>query len=771
MYTCTCRSPKVLSTDWFGQNTAGASAVARKVQMEPQMCFKRWASRRCWKSWIFGAAIRSQQVRGKNLMVPSGSTWSEQISEGASQREMVEGFLVFCGVHLSLLEIVRFQKHRQICEVLVWVWVDLHGFKMDCIPALLAFPTSFQQIDSAKTLQVLRRRHPRSRWSTRSFASIESVTAAGRVGFWWLFSDPNRGVAKTAWCQVAQLKEGRFQIVPRREKWLKVFLFSTAHVYLFVSVGSCWNSGAWWDLWSCRMSCSWPGWVQDGMYQDLSPSQHPFNRLILTKHCRCFYEDTQGADGAADLLEALSQSTQLEILVLFLCDQIPAGAWQKLHGAKWLNLKKADFTGCLSERNGWRFSCFLPLTCIYLSLLEVGSCWKSRACWDLWSWCMGRSWPRWVWDGMYQDLSPSQHLFNRLILTKHCRCFDRNTKGADGGADVLQALSQSPLLEALIFHGCSQIPTGAWQKLHGAKWLNLKKADFTGCLSERNGWRFSCFLRLMCIYVSLLEVVGIQEHGEICEVVVWVGVDRDGFEMECTRTCRLPNIFSTDWFWQNTAGASTETRKVQMEAQMCFKRWASRRCWKRWFSMAVLKSQQGRGKNCMVPSGSTWRRQISLGASQREMVEGFLVFYGSCVFMCLCWKLLEFKSMVRFVKLSYESELTEMGLRWNVPGLVAFPTSFNRLILTKHCRCFDRNTKGADGGADVLQALSQSPLLEELIFWCCNQIPTGAWQKVRSAKWFNLKKADFRGCLAERNGWRFSFFFSVFLSLLEVARV
>ena len=70
----------------------------------------------------------------------------------------------------------------------------------------------------------------------------------------------------------------------------------------------------------------------------------------------------------------------------------------------------------------------------------------------------------------------------------------------------------------------------------------------------------------------------------------------------------------------------------------------------------------------------------------------------------------------------------------------------------KHCRCFIKNTEGADGAADLLEALSQSTQLENLDLSYCNQIPTGAWQKVRNAKWFNLKKANFAQCLAERNG-------------------
>ena len=142
-----------------------------------------------------------------------------------------------------------------------------------------------------------------------------------------------------------------------------------------------------------------------------------------------------------------------------------------------------------------------------------------------------------------------------------------------------------------------------------------------------------------------------------------------------------------------------------------------------------------------------------MSAWQREMVEGFLVFYILHVFICVCWKLHEFRSIVRIVKLSYELELICMGLRWIVylQGSQS-QRVFDRLFLTKHCRCFNKDTKGADGAPDLLQALSQSTQLENLDFNGCSQIPAGAWQKIRSAKWLHLKTANFRLCLAERNG-------------------
>ena len=64
---------------------------------------------------------------------------------------------------------------------------------------------------------------------------------------------------------------------------------------------------------------------------------------------------------------------------------------------------------------------------------------------------------------------------------EHSRCFNRRTKGADGAADLLEVLRNSPL-EKLNFSGCFQIPSAAWQKLRGASWTNLKDANFCECL-------------------------------------------------------------------------------------------------------------------------------------------------------------------------------------------------------------------------------------------------------------------------------------------------
>ena len=140
------------------------------------------------------------------------------------------------------------------------------------------------------------------------------------------------------------------------------------------------------------------------------------------------------------------------------------------------------------------------------------------------------------------------------------------------------------------------------------------------------------------------------------------------------------------------------------------------------------------------------------------MAEDFLVF---SVPFCPCWMLSEFR-FERFVKLSYELELTWMGYcGYCIPACTYryLNDLFDRSMLTKHCRCFVRSTPGA---ADLLQALSHSPLLENLDLSYCNripaattlqllsqghsaecpEIPAAAWRQLPDGAWPKLRGAQ-----------------------------
>ena len=68
---------------------------------------------------------------------------------------------------------------------------------------------------------------------------------------------------------------------------------------------------------------------------------------------------------------------------------------------------------------------------------------------------------------------------------------------------------------------------------------------------------------------------------------------------------------------------------------------------------------------------------------------------------------------------------------------------FDRSFLTKHCRSFSSAAKGADESVpDLLQALSRSPLLEELRIHTNPQIPAEAWQQLPDGAWPKLRVAQ-----------------------------
>ena len=104
-------------------------------------------------------------------------------------------------------------------------------------------------------------------------------------------------------------------------------------------------------------------------------------------------------------------------------------------------------------------------------------------------------------------------LLSRQSPFEHCRCFDINTKGADGAADLLEALRNSPL-EKLNFKDCYRIPSTAWQKLRVASWTNLREANFSRCLVLQT-W-------LRCLASSLWRrVLFFECKGPLSRLFLW----------------------------------------------------------------------------------------------------------------------------------------------------------------------------------------------------------------------------------------------------------
>ena len=105
---------------------------------------------------------------------------------------------------------------------------------------------------------------------------------------------------------------------------------------------------------------------------------------------------------------------------------------------------------------------------------------------------------------------------------EHSRCFDKDTKGADGAADLLEVLRNSPL-EMLYFYECSQIPSAAWQKLRGASWTNLGEASFGRCLVLQTWLRCLASSLRRRVFFPMLSRLFLWQHlttlkGQKCEI-------------------------------------------------------------------------------------------------------------------------------------------------------------------------------------------------------------------------------------------------------------
>ena len=74
--------------------------------------------------------------------------------------------------------------------------------------------------------------------------------------------------------------------------------------------------------------------------------------VAASEHLIHIFSEEHGEErGVLDFFTTL-QCCNLVSLDLSYCHEIPPAAWQKLCGAKWPNLKKANFYKCLAERNG-----------------------------------------------------------------------------------------------------------------------------------------------------------------------------------------------------------------------------------------------------------------------------------------------------------------------------------------------------------------------------------------------------------------------------------
>ena len=91
-------------------------------------------------------------------------------------------------------------------------------------------------------------------------------------------------------------------------------------------------------------------------------------------------------------------------------------------------------------------------------------------------------------------------------------------------------------------------------------------------------------------------------------------------------------------------------------------------------------------------------------------------------------------------------DLWDLSIHYDIPALAwqqLRGAKWPKLKNANFCGCF---TSQGEGAADLLEVLGHAQELKVVNFYECSQIPAVAWQKLRGAKWPQLKKVDFQGC-------------------------
>ncbi|CAL1152303.1 unnamed protein product [Cladocopium goreaui] len=394
----------------------------------------------------------------------------------------------------------------------------------------------------------------------------------------------------------------------------------------------------------------------------------------------CFAGSSKGVDDAADLLQVLGKATTLEELVFYDCTQIPAAAWQRLHGADWRNLKIARFDRSfgLNRKGVDGAGDLLQVLGKATTLEELVFCECNHIPAAAWQRLHGADW-------------------RNLKIARFDRCFDDDSKGVDGAADLLQVLGKAMTLERLDFDDCSQIPAAAWQRVPSGAWPKLKPRKAPGVPAEE-----------LQRFVAPSGGVA-SEHKEDREVATKVAMPGPRH----LKVVRARNLEANkgDALLQ---GLSQSTTLETLDFDSCDQIPAA--AWQRlhgadWRNLKIASFVECFDDDSKGVDGAADLLQVLGKAMTLEELD----FDRCSQIPAAAWQRLH-------------------GADWR------------NLKIARFDRCFGNDSKGVDGAADLLQVLGKATTLEELVFHRCNQIPAAAWQRLHGANWRNLKIASFVEC-------------------------
>ena len=284
--------------------------------------------------------------------------------------------------------------------------------------------------------------------------------------------------------------------------------------------------------------------------QELIDTECPvdFTSTTLNHLIRLFSVDFGDEAAPGEVMKRLRYCNMMS-LNLPGCSHLPAAAWKQLHGAKWLKLKKVDFTACLAER----------------------------------------------------EMVAGVHCVFFTVCTEYCTSISPSSGSMSFFVEVVVWLDLGPTLQVLRRPrgGCCR---SAWssRQLAGARsvgirWMSsdsgsrvaaaarcevakIKESQFQYVPRKREKWLkvFTSVLFTVCtawvLYVQYLS--RLEDFSQFRVNVIFLG--------SCCMT----------WPWTNTAGASVSKGRV---LQICSKLSATRRSSKWRSSLYVLRSRQPRG--------------------------------------------------------------------------------------------------------------------------------------------------------------------------------
>ncbi|CAK9037672.1 unnamed protein product [Durusdinium trenchii] len=297
------------------------------------------------------------------------------------------------------------------------------------------------------------------------------------------------------------------------------------------------------------------------------------------------------------------------------------------------------------------------------------------------------------------------------------QCFYDNTKGAEGAKHLLKALAQSAALEDLNLSSCHEIPSDAWEVLQTANWSNLKKAFFQQCFNvNTKGAEGAKHLLKTLAQSTSLEDLDLSYCDQIpsnaweeLPSAIWSNLKKASFEMS---------------FNANKKGAEGAKHLLKALAQS-----------------AALEDLNL--SYCDQITSNAW--EVLQTANWSSLKKAFFQ-------ECFNVKTKGAEGAKHLLKALAQSatledlDLSRCGQIRRDSWQVLQTSNWWNLKKADFAWCFYGNTKGAEGAKHLLKALAQCAALEDLNLSGCNQIPSDAWEVLRTANWSNLQKAFFQEC-------------------------